>query len=236
MPFPSSTVMTPSLPTFSITSAMMSPISWSWPEIVATWEICSLPATGLGGAPSAATTASTPASMPRLRFIGLAPAATLRIPSRTIAWARTVAVVVPSPATSLVLVATSRASRAPMVSNGSLRSISLATLTPSSTTAGGPNFFSSTTLRPRGPSGTRAASGRAWAPPSGAGVRGEEAAVANIDVHGDALPVVIEPAGADGEHLAHLGLLAGGIGNDETGGADLLLPDLLHEDAVAPGA
>jgi hypothetical protein len=39
--------------------------------------------------------------------MGLAPAATLRMPWLTMAWASTVAVVVPSPATSLVLVATS---------------------------------------------------------------------------------------------------------------------------------
>ena len=52
-------------------------------------------------------TASTALSMPRLRSIGLAPAATARRPSCTRAWAITVAVVVPSPATSLVLVATS---------------------------------------------------------------------------------------------------------------------------------
>src|SRR3990172_6918694 len=55
------------------------------------------------------------------------------------------------------------------------------------------------------------------------------------DVDGDALAVVIEPAGADGEHLAHLGLFASGVRNDEAGGADLLLPDLLYEDAVAQG-
>ena len=61
-------------------------------------------------------TASTAASMPRLSASGLAPAATLRRPSRTMAWASTVAVVVPSPATSLVLVATSLASCAPMFS------------------------------------------------------------------------------------------------------------------------
>src|SRR3990172_4231527 len=66
-----------------------------------------------------------------------------------------------------------------------------------------------------------------------AGVLGVEDAVAHVDVHGDALPVVIEPARADGEHLAHLGLLASGVRNDETGGADLLLSDLLYEDAVA---
>ncbi len=41
-------------------------------------------------------------SMPRLRSIGFVPAATAFRPSRTTAWARTVAVVVPSPATSEV--------------------------------------------------------------------------------------------------------------------------------------
>jgi hypothetical protein len=45
--------------------------------------------------------------MPRLSDIGFAPAATFFRPSRTIACARTVAVVVPSPATSFVAVATS---------------------------------------------------------------------------------------------------------------------------------
>ena len=54
--------------------------------------------------------------MPRLQAMGLAPAATLRMPSCTRAWASTVAVVVPSPATSLVLVATSFTSWAPMFS------------------------------------------------------------------------------------------------------------------------
>jgi len=42
--------------------------------------------------------------MPRLSAIGLAPAETILRPSRVIAWASTVAVVVPSPATSLVAV------------------------------------------------------------------------------------------------------------------------------------
>src|ERR1700751_2251161 len=52
------------------------------------------------------TTASTAMSTPRLRSIGFISAATALTPSRTIAWARIVAVVVPSPATELVLVAT----------------------------------------------------------------------------------------------------------------------------------
>ena len=51
--------------------------------------------------------ACTAFSIPRFRPRGLAPAATLRRPSRTSAWARTVAVVVPSPATSSVFLATS---------------------------------------------------------------------------------------------------------------------------------
>ena len=54
--------------------------------------------------------------MPRFRPIGLAPAVTFFSPSVTIAWASTMLVVVPSPAMSLVLVATSSRSWAPMFS------------------------------------------------------------------------------------------------------------------------
>src|SRR5690349_24465597 len=68
------------------------------------------------------------------------------------AWARTVAVVVPSPATSLVFEATSRTICAPMFSIASLSSISFATVTPSLVIVGLPYFLSSTTLRPFGPS------------------------------------------------------------------------------------
>ena len=60
-------------------------------------------------------------------------------------------VVVPSPAASLVLVAASFSNWAPMFSKASGSSISLAMVTPSEQTCGGPNFLSSTTLRPRGP-------------------------------------------------------------------------------------
>ena len=49
----------------------------------------------------------TALSIPLLRSIGLNPAATDFKPSFTIAWARTVAVVVPSPAASEVCEATS---------------------------------------------------------------------------------------------------------------------------------
>ena len=68
--------------------------------------------------------------------------------------ARTVAVVVPSPAMSLVLVATSLTILAPMFSYGSSSSISLATVTPSLVTVGEPKLFCRITLRPRGPNVT----------------------------------------------------------------------------------
>ena len=86
--------------------------------------------------------------------------------SCTIAWASTVAVVVPSPAMSLVLVATSLTSWAPMFSNGSSSSISLAIDTPSLVIVGAPNFLSSTTLRPFGPSVTLTASASLLTPAS----------------------------------------------------------------------
>src|SRR5258705_6887951 len=88
------------------------------------------------------------------------------------AWARTVAVVVPSPATSEVLDATSFTICAPMLASLSSSSISLATVTPSLVTVGEPQLFSMTTFRPRGPRVTltalartlrpRAISARAW--------------------------------------------------------------------------
>ena len=84
--------------------------------------------------------------MPRFRAIGLAPAATFFIPPLTMARARTVAVVVPSPATSFVLVATSLQSWAPMFSHGSSSSTSLAIVTPSFVMVGAPHFLSSTTF------------------------------------------------------------------------------------------
>jgi hypothetical protein len=62
------------------------------------------------------TTAATAFSMPRLSATGLAPAVTFLRPSSKMASASTVAVVVPSPATSLVLLATSFTSCAPMFS------------------------------------------------------------------------------------------------------------------------
>src|SRR5207244_11645868 len=93
-----------------------------------------------------------------LSCIGLAPAVTLRNPSPMIAAASTTDVVVPSPAMSLVLLATSLTSCAPMFSKGSSSSISFAIVTPSLVMVGEPNFLSSTTLRPLGPMVIRTAS------------------------------------------------------------------------------
>ena len=96
--------------------------------------------------------------------IGLAPASTARSPSRTIAWASTVAVVVPSPTTPLVFIATSLTSWAPMLANGSRSWISLAIVTPSLVIVGGPVNFSRMALRPFGPSVTLTASASALTP------------------------------------------------------------------------
>ena len=166
--FDSSTVTTPSLPTLSMASAMTSPIDGSAAEMVATLAMSVLSSTSLACDWIDSTAAATAFSMPFLRLIGLAPAATLRMPRWTIAWASTVAVVVPSPATSLVLVATSLTSWAPMFSNGSSSSISLAIDTPSLVIVGAPNFLSSTTLRPFGPSVTLTASASLLTPASSA--------------------------------------------------------------------
>src|SRR6266849_1371019 len=162
----SSTVITPSLPTLSIASAIISPIAVSPAEMEAVEAICSLVSTSFASLESSSLTRSTAASMPRLSDIGLAPAATLRRPSRTSAWASTVAVVVPSPATSSVFFATSLTSSAPIFSHGSSSSISLAMDTPSLVIVGAPHFFSRTTLRPLGPRVTFTASASWFIPRS----------------------------------------------------------------------
>jgi hypothetical protein len=156
------------LPTLSIASAISSPIETSCAEIAPTLAIDSLVSTGRATSASRAATLSTALSIPRFIAIGFAPAATLRMPTRTMAWASTVAVVVPSPAMSLVLVATSLASCAPRFSGWSSSSISRAMVTPSLVIVGTPNFLSMTTLRPRGPMVTFTVSARALTPRSSA--------------------------------------------------------------------
>src|ERR1700716_69096 len=95
----SSTVMTPSLPTFFMASARNLPISASpLAEMVPTWAISSFEVTFLEFLTRSATTASTARSIPRFRSIGFMPAATALAPSRTMAAAHTGAGVGPSPA------------------------------------------------------------------------------------------------------------------------------------------
>src|ERR1700704_2745422 len=164
-PLPSSTVITPSLPTLSMASEMILPISWSaLAEMAPTWAISLLVVQGLESFFSSSTTAITALSIPRFRSIGFIPEATNFMPSFTIDWASTVAVVVPSPATSEVFEATSFTICAPMFSNLSFSSISLATDTPSLVTVGAPKERSSTTLRPLGPRVTLTALARMFTP------------------------------------------------------------------------
>ena len=139
MPLASSTVMTPSLPTFCIASAIILPTSTSpLAEMVPTWAVSAWVVIFLERFFSSSTRAVTALSTPRLRSIGFMPADTALAPSRMIACASTIAVVVPSPAMSLVFEATSRTSWAPMFSNLSVSSISLATVTPSLVMRGEP--------------------------------------------------------------------------------------------------
>src|SRR5437867_621112 len=92
-----------------------------------------------------------------------------------------------------------------MFSSGFLRSISLATVTPSFVMVGEPNFLSITTLRPFGPS---------------------------VDVRPLACAVVLDLAGACGNHPALLRLFLGRVGDDDP--ADLLFAFLeaLDDEAV----
>src|SRR6478752_1585226 len=165
IPLASSTVTTPSLPTFSMASAMRLPtVASLLAAMVATCAISFLSFVDFDIFWSSWTTFSTARSMPRCSAVGFAPAVTFLRPARKMAWARTVAVVVPSPAISEVLVATSFTIWAPIFSIGSLSSTSLATVTPSLVTVGEPNFLSMTTFRPLGPRVTLTASARASTP------------------------------------------------------------------------
>src|SRR4029077_659454 len=151
----SSTVMTPSLPTFFMASEIILPIVLSPLAAVGPiFAVSSHDWTFLARFLMSFTTALTAMSVPRLRSIGFMPAATSLRPSFMIEAASTVAVVVPSPARSLVFEATSRTIWAPMFSNLSSSSISLATATPSLVMRGAPYDLSRMTLRPLGPSVT----------------------------------------------------------------------------------
>src|SRR4029077_13768317 len=161
----SSEVTTPDSPTCSTARVMTSPIASSSPAANEAMRSRSLrPLTATACSVNACSTTGTVRSIPRRNRIGLAPASTARRPSRTIAWASTVAVVVPSPTIPLVFIATSLTSWAPMFANGSASWISRAIVTPSLVMVGGPVSFSRTAFRPWGPSVTLTASASALTP------------------------------------------------------------------------
>src|SRR5438067_12293374 len=163
--------------------------------------------------------------MPSLSCIGLAPAVTLRKPSLIMDCASSVAVVVPSPATSFVLVATSRKSCAPVFSMASLSSISRTIVTPSLVTVGAPNFFSRTTLRPLGPSVMRTA----WATVSMPFLRCCRASTSNVTVFAICVPLLLS---VDYFFICGLLLAVRQDGDDVLLGHDQVL-DLVHLELVA---
>src|SRR6185295_8214242 len=141
------------------------------------------------------------------------------MPSRTMAWASSVAVVVPSPVWSLVLLATSRTSCAPMFLNWSDSSISRAIETPSFVIIGTPVRRSRTTLRPFGPnvtftvlasSSTPACSSRraSWLKCSRLPMRGllRGGGDALADALGDEDPAALEPPSVEVRHRVVDGL------------------------------
>src|SRR5271155_6067092 len=204
--FASSTVMTPSLPTFFIASAIILPIVLSpFAATVPIWAISSEDCTFFDRRSMSFTTAVTAMSMPRFKSIGFTPAATSLRPSFMIEAASTVAVVVPSPAISLVFEATSRTIWAPMFSNLSSSSISLATVTPSLVIRGAPYDLSKMTLRPFGPSVTLTALLRVSTPRS---IRSR----ASEEKRTSLAAMGLDPSILDKETSVLGGLLGGGLG------------------------
>ena len=136
---PSCTVITPSLPTFSTADAISAPIAASlFALTVATCRISSDVRTFRDSCCSWPTTSRTASSIPSRRSIGFIPAATARTPSANMCRASTVAVVVPSPASSFVFDATPFTSCAPTFIRWSVNSMCRATVTPSFVIFGAP--------------------------------------------------------------------------------------------------
>ena len=132
-------------PTASTASAMVSPTCSSRDEMNAMLRTWSRSVICTASSLMAATAAFTPLSMPRRIAKASAPAATSRKPSLTNTSAKSVAVVVPSPASSLVFSAASMTILAPMFSTWFESSICLATVTPSLVIAGAPHVLSRAT-------------------------------------------------------------------------------------------
>ena len=160
----SSTVITPSEVTISIAFEIIEPISSSPPALTVATFLISEPFILILFDFNFSKTKANPFSIPFFSSIGLAPAAIFFNPSWTIIWVKIVAVVVPSPALSLVLDATCSINFAPKLEIGFSRLISLATVDPSLTTSGEPNFCSITTFLALGPIVTLTASATVLTP------------------------------------------------------------------------
>src|SRR5229473_5491327 len=154
---PNSTATIPWLPARSNASATISPSAASLAAMLATARRPAGPCRALAERFNAAMVSMTASSIPSTSSTGLAPAARHLRPSCTSTSASTVAVVVPSPATSLVCFETSRSTCAPIFSNGHSSSISLAMLAPSREMIGVPIGRSMIAFMPFGPSVPRTA-------------------------------------------------------------------------------
>ena len=203
-------------------------------ESAATWAISSLPSTSRACLPTCSDhRRDGPSRCPASGPSGWRRRPTLRMPCWTIARASTVAVVVPSPATSFVLVATSLASWAPMFSHGSSSSISLAIVTPSLVMVGAPHFLSRTTLRPLRPERDRPPRRRACPRrPRGRAGRPRRTSVPSLPSEPPSY-LTDDASTSRAERIrysspSHLDLGAAVLGVDD------LVPDLhVHGDAVA---
>src|SRR6266513_2213261 len=244
---PSSTVITPSLPTLSIASEMILPMSKSaFAEMAPTWAISFVVVQGLEIFFSSSTTATTALSMPRLRSIGFMPEATNFMPSRTIALA--------TETPSLVTVG------AP----NERSSTTLRPLGPSVTFTASARMFNPWTILVRAPSWKRTSFAgivafsciRNFAGGLCAfddaqdvflayheelvalhlhglpGVLAEQHSVAGLDIDRNQFAVIVLLALAHGDDLALLGLLGGGVGNNDASGGFLFLFDALDDHAV----
>src|SRR5215510_9834441 len=69
----------------------------------------------------------------------------------------------------------------------------------------------------------------------GAAVLAVDDLVTDRDVERDAVAVVVDATGADRHDLALLGLLLGGVGDDQAGSRGLLRVERLDDDAVLEG-
>ena len=152
MPGPNWTSTMPSAPTRPSASATSRPSAGSVAAMVATASSWAWPESGLAERRSASAITPAARSMPATRSTGLVSESSTFSPSWISALARTVAVVVPSPATSLVCLETSRTTWAPMFSNRHGNSTSSAMLTPSRETIGVPIGRSMIAFMPLGPS------------------------------------------------------------------------------------